>query len=228
MVKQARPKAKLGGNDWRFCLNIHLFGEHNFMRKILMALAFGAWLCSSSGLAQADVVEFTWVTTVSSASGNHPGVAGEQMTTTIRVDNGGNSLLSQFWTTADFVSYRAEGASGWFFEGYFAQGGGVFSTDAAGNVLTVGNWSGNWPNENVVTSWGATLGGWWNNGFNEVHAVDSPFGGVFADNVGDNLLASSWSASFAGIPEPGSFAALAGLLLFVASRRSRPRINMVK
>ena len=106
------------------------------------------------------------------------------LTTTILVDNGGSSISLQRWYASDFVSYRQAGASGWFFESSVPADflavvpDSYFSTDAAGIVVTAGNWASGYDPENPVTavvtaSWatGPTFGAWWNNGFNETSCV---------------------------------------------------------
>lgn len=198
-------------------------------KTIFQSLLAAAAIAAVSGPASAALVELRWVTTVQSVSGGLPGVVGETLTTIIRVDNGASSLTSQTWNDTDFVSYRQEGSSGWWFESSeinLGASSGFFSTDATDDVVAAGNWQDSFPTGAVTTSWlGATLGGWWNNGRNETSCVDVPRDCVFATNVGDNLLGSSWSASLVGdqVPEPTSWALLAAALagLGVARRNRR-------
>jgi len=180
------------------------------MKKII-----GIFALLLAGTANAGLIELDWTTTVESFRGSVPGVVGEEITTTFTVDNGGSSTLSQDWTVADFVSYRLEGASGWWMESSFIEmptSTGMFSTDALGDVTLAGNWYGGYhTGATITTSWvGEVDGGWWNNGNNEV-ACTQPSAGydcVFAADVDGNLVGSNWSASAASVPEPASIALL--------------------
>ncbi len=198
------------------------------MKRPNLTLALGAVaLAAASFSAQAAVVELRWVTTVMQPSGVHPAIIGETLTTIISVDNGGASLMSQTWTASDFVSYRQEGASGWWFESADISVGssfGTFATDAGGVVTSAGNWVDSWPTGNIMTSWGgAAQGGWWNNGFNETSCAASPFACVWANNVDANLRASSWTATMPTtnpVPAPATLALVGlGLLAAGAARR---------
>jgi hypothetical protein len=71
-----------------------------------------AALAALAGQAQAEVVTLTWATTVGTGTTVPGAVLGESYTTTIKVDNGGSSILSQNWTAANFLSFRQDGASG--------------------------------------------------------------------------------------------------------------------
>lgn len=178
------------------------------MKKALGVMAF-----CLSGVANASIVELDWVTTASTLTGSIPGVVGEQITTTFTVDNGGSSILSQTWGTADFVSYRVAGASGWWIESnYIDPGLSVFSTDALGNVTTAAMWYGGYPSANITTSWaGVLLGGWWNNGNNQVVCSAGATDCVWANNVSENQVGASWTATLAGaepVPVPASMALL--------------------
>lgn len=195
------------------------------MKSILKPICCAALLLVTASQASATVVQLTWVTTVMQATGAAPGVVGEQLTTIISVDNGGNSLASQNWSAATFLSYRQQGASGWFIESTdLGATSGLFSTNAAGVVSSAGNWRGLYPSGTVNTSWaGLQSGGWWNNGANQTSCTQS-LDCIWANNVSGNLQAASWTASFAQVAvpvsEPGVFALMGlGLLGLAASRK---------
>lgn len=197
------------------------------LRSILSVAAFAAL----AGSAQGAVVTLQWVTTIAAPTTVPGSVVGESYTTTIRVDNGGSSVLSQTWTAANFLSFRQEGASGWWFESTEINLNpsltfGAFSTDALGTMLTAGNWGTFDLNFNVLTSWaGAELGGWWNNGNNATSCAVGILNCVRANNVNANVIGSSWTAALesgASVPEPASFA-LVGMALLAAGMASRRR-----
>jgi hypothetical protein len=162
------------------------------MKNIMGVFAF-----LLAGSANASLIELDWSSTAASFTGSFSGVSGEAITTTFTVDNGGSSALSQSWTEDDFVSYRMEGISGWWFESTFIDtlsSSGQFSTDALGNVITAGNWFGGYSSALITTSWsGVIQGGWWNNGNNEVVCTDD-IDCVLVVNVLGNVTGSSWSA----------------------------------
>ena len=187
-----------------------------------------AMLVGTMGAAHGDAINLQWSTTVSVSEGLHPGIVGEAVTTTIQVDNGGTTMLGQTWTTGDFIKYRVDGASGWWFEsdGALSAGSsGVFSTDAIGAVVSAGNWDdGSTWDSAITTSWsGADVGAWWNNGFNGIHGAAGGLDYLQVNNVSDNLVASSWTA--VAVPEPASIGLLglvSGGLYFV--RRFFPAV----
>lgn len=195
----------------------------NSIRTFLVAWALSIGAVSAS---VATPIELTWVTTLNQTTGGLPGTVGETITTIITVDNGSSGILGQTWTSADFLSYRIEGASGWWAEsGVLDFAFGVFATDMAGLVTSVGDWQGGYStNGPVMTSWlGATTGGWWNNGFNEVFCTNSPFDCAWADNVAGNLVATNWTAADAAapVPLPASLPLLLAALGAVAAVRRR-------
>jgi hypothetical protein len=172
-----------------------------------------------AGTANASLIELEWTTTALSFTGTVPGLNGEIVTTSFTVDNGGSTTLSQSWSQDDFVSYRIEGASGWWIQSDDINIGssGFFSTDELGNVMTAGNWLGDYFNDGtIMTSWaGSFEGGWWNNGNNEVVCSTVATHCVSVVDVSENRIGSSWKASQAtaisessSIPEPISIVLL--------------------
>jgi hypothetical protein len=108
----------------------------------------------SASMASAAPVQLTWVTTVSDIIGTAiPATVGEALTTTITVDNGGAGVLSQSWDESDFLSYRIEGATGWWAEidsvSYWS---GAFTTDGAGDVTAAATFGQNFL-VSMMTSW---------------------------------------------------------------------------
>lgn len=194
------------------------------MKKLI-----GICALALSQAATAAPIALTWTTTASDLTGSIPGVDGEAITTTITVDNGGSSILSQIWSETDFVSYRIDGASGWWISSTdidLGASSGSFATDGAGNVTSAGTWYGLYFSGGTITqSWtGVVNGGWWNNGNNEVVCKTGSADCVYAFNVDANLEGSSWTAG--GVeetPEPESLAlfglALTGLALARKAKR---------
>lgn len=193
-----------------------------------------ATLCATLGLLifaaepiHAATVDLTWATTVQSFDGTAiPGTIGEQITTTFEVNNGSASTLSQSWSASDFISYRIQGASGWWIESTFistSDSSGLFSTNSLGGVISAGDWFGGWPTASITTSWGGVMpGGWWNNGGNQVACNGSAIDCVWANNVQDNLIGSSWNASLeTSIPEPATVTLIGLGFAGMAYRRRR-------
>jgi len=193
--------------------------------KIIMA----AGMLSLAGSANAALVELKWTTTVQSATGDHPGIDGESLITTIQVDNGGADTISQNYDVSNFVKIRIEGASGWWFESAnIDTTDGIFATDAVGSVIETGYWIAVDAGD-VETSYdGVSPGSWWMNGYNQI--AESGFSGpdavqIYANDVGDNGIASSWTASAAStttVTEPSVFALFGlGLVGIGFARRRR-------
>jgi len=211
----------------------HKQKESKMKKKLLAGLAVGVIMLGMAGIAYASPIDLTWTTTANNFDGSFSsvGVLGETITTTFAVDNGGSSTFSQSWSENDFLSYRIEGASGWWIENNYistASSSGVFSTDSLGNVIAAGRWYGGYFDllaSPLITSWAGNIaGGWWNNGNNQVVAASAPYGGVWADSVNGNLIGSNWTATTtAPVPEPSTFllfgAGVAGLAVW-RKRRS--------
>jgi hypothetical protein len=176
--------------------------------------------------ANAALVKLKWNTTVESVTGGHPGVVGESLITTIQVDNGGTSIINQSWSTSDFVKYRVDGASGWWFESIAINNtADSFTTGLNGGIINAGNWAADIAVD-VVTSWGGNrYGNWYNNGINSVHDIYVGGGNrarLSVSNVMDNIDGSSWTASTTSVTEPSVFALFGlGLVGIGFARRRR-------
>jgi hypothetical protein len=193
-------------------------------RKNTIMLAVGLILVAGS--ANAALVDLKWTTTVESVSGVHPGIAGESVVTTIQVDNGGSNTVSQTWTVDDFVKYRIDGASGWWYESNFVEGGSLFTTDDGGLVTNAGGWVDTLGRE-VDTSYQGKVRGYWHLDGNGSISVgeeydDASISELFVLNTADNAIGSSWTASTTSVTEPSVFALFGlGLVGIGFARRRR-------
>jgi hypothetical protein len=178
----------------------------------------------SASMASAAPVQLAWVTTVSSIDGAAiPATVGEALTTTITVDNGGAGVLSQSWGETDFLSYRIEGASGWWAEiTSVSDWSGAFTTDGAGGVTAAATFREN-DYVSMMNSWsGADVGVFYNNAFNGVfYTIDGS--SIDAANVSGNTVGSNWTAAAvtAPVPLPGALPlmlAAAGALFAIRRR----------
>jgi hypothetical protein len=178
----------------------------------------------SASMASAAPVQLTWVTTVSSNNGfTIPATVGEALTTTITVDNGGAGVLSQSWGQTDFLSYRIEGATGWWAEiASVSSWSGAFTTDGAGDVTAAANFA-HASVVSMMTSWsGADSGAFYNDGGNGVFYMEDG-DAILADNVSGNIVGSNWTAAAvtAPVPLPGALPlmlAAAGALFAIRRR----------
>jgi hypothetical protein len=180
----------------------------------------------SASMASAAPVQLAWVTTVLEVYGTAiPATAGEAFTTTITVDNGGAGVLSQSWGETDFLSYRIEGASGWWAEiTSVSDWSGAFTTDGAGGVTAAATFNQN-NFVSMMNSWsGADSGTFYNDGGNSVfYTIDGI--SIDAANVSGNIVGSNWTAAAvtAPVPLPGALPlmlAAAGALFAIRRRRT--------
>jgi hypothetical protein len=172
-------------------------------RIYLMKKSFCLTIFLFSGMANAGLVKLEWTSTipVDGWSGNVPAQFDESITTTFIVDNGSDTISSQIWDESHFVSYRLEGANGWWVESTFidvSRSDGKFSTSTTGLVLTAGKWFGGFESGGTInTSWASIIDvGWWNNGSGELFCSSLFFVStrdcVIAENPYLNLTRSSW------------------------------------
>jgi MYXO-CTERM domain-containing protein len=180
----------------------------------------------STSMASAAPVQLAWVTTVLGTLGSAiPTTVGEAFTTTITVDNGGAGVLSQSWGETDFLSYRIEGASGWWAEiTSVSDWSGAFTTDGAGGVTAAATFE-QGSNVSMMMSWsGADNAQFFNNGNNEVFYTQGG-NSIYAANVSGNIVGSNWTATSvaAPVPLPGALPlmlAAAGALFAIRRRRT--------
>jgi len=182
-------------------------------KKFLAVFATALVMFGMVGIANATPIELDWTTTVNLLYGSvsSVGTVGEEITTTLTVDNGGSTTLSQSWSATDFLSYRIEGATGWWAESTVVINGsssGNFSTDGSGNVTAAGDWSGN--SGVITTSWaGDLVGCWYSDANNGIFYINPPSdsGMIEVANVGENIIGSNWTATLASsnpVPEPAT------------------------
>jgi hypothetical protein len=162
------------------------------------------------------------------ANNYSPFVLGEAFTIELVVDNGGTSTINQTWDETDFVSISASTAGGYTYSSTaITASTSSFQTGASGNVIAVGNWEGSSGFSVAVTTseFGATTGGWFINGFNDVLYSNGSSTALseVSTNGGEpngNQNPASWSA--AAVPEPGTFVLLGlGLAGIGFTRQSR-------
>lgn len=154
----------------------------------LSALAAALLLCA--GGAEAAPFQLTFSSVVSGITGDAQGLLaiGDPLSVVVIVDNGGNSALSQTWTTADTQSATATagGYTATWTSDFFASTG--FETDAAGTLINA-SWFGTEQSPGSVDSFGTG-----------------------ARLLNGNILASNWAQfffdpSFGGTPtgNPGAW-----------------------
>ncbi len=151
------------------------------------------------------------------------------MAVTFVVDNGGSSIQSQTWNGTDMVSYTITGTSGWSFSSTTKPTFDYvdFVTDSSGAVTTAANWS-DFPGGPITTSWaGSATGSYANTGSNFI-GYESGFSYCLSvDNVAQNQVGSSWTATVdpAPVPEidPASFGTALALVLGALGLAERKR-----
>lgn len=194
------------------------------MRRFAVAVTF-ALSCAATMATPAGAAPFQFVFTDTIFGSTIPGIsAGNQVTVTVTVDNGGNSLISQAWTAAQVVS--AHLAAGTYSADYYPAfqefPSTAFTTDGTGALLSV-DFAGNTgpvnpSNADPFGSGGSVYLG--NNGPSDFNGNSAPFSNSMNSN--DRL----WTGPFAGnggqtgVPEPMSLGLLGmGLLGLGLARR---------
>ena len=197
------------------------------LKKLLASLLLAC--CTQA--AHAVPVALTFEGNLSSLQ--MPAPAGERFTLTVTVDNGGTTTAAQTWTAADFLSFRLQGASGWWIEALSirtANSTGSFATDARGAVTSTGAWTNVAARQPLLPASGSynwlETGGWRVNATSAI-MFSSPQGNGevaslwYVDDASKLGLASNWKASV--VPVPASLPLLAAGIgaLSLARRKSR-------
>lgn len=167
------------------------------IKKTLASLVLA--ICAQT--AQAVPVALTFEGNLSTLPTPAPATAGERFTLTLKVDNGGTTTTAQTWTTANFLSFRLQGASGWWIEALNirpANSTGSFATDASGAITSVGTWGNGGGRLPALAASGSyswlQTGGW------QVRATSAV---MFSSPQGDGQVLSVWyinDGKFLGVP----------------------------
>jgi hypothetical protein len=135
---------------------------------------------------------------------------------------------SQTWNGTDLVSYTITGTSGWSFSSttqpttfdYVD-----FATDSSGAVTTAANWSIS-PGGPITTSWAGSATGVYDNTGSNFIGYESGFSyWLSVNNVAQNQVGSSWTATAAAVPEIdlASFGSALSLVLGALGLAERKR-----
>ena len=169
------------------------------MKAVLAALSVGLALMVMATSASAVPFSYRFESTASSTSGL-PAGAGDPVSITVTLDNGGADTVNQTWTAADLLSVVFDINNGaatlnFFspFDGGLFTDSGSFSTDGAGNLTSVmQDWSDRFAATDFVASPASDpLFSWAINGFNAVLASDTVE--VRLEAVGGTIDPANWA-----------------------------------
>ena len=162
---------------------------------------------------------------------------GDNAVITLTLDNGGTSNQNQTWTSFDLAIVDFNFGDGavqttFFspFDGGLASGLGSFTTDAAGNLLTVMT---SWFDEFVTADYTTNISDsdnylWYLNGINGVFFFDNLSAdvsdGLNLSNVEDILDPNAWTEVTNPVPVPAAVWLFGSALVGLVSLRRRQQI----
>ena len=176
------------------------------MKALLSALSVGLALMVMGTSASAVPFSYRFESTATSASGL-PASAGDPVSITVTLDNGGADTVNQTWTAADLLSVTFNINNGaatlnFFspFDGGLFTDSGSFSTDGAGNLTSVMQ---DWSDRFVVTDFVASFASdpefqWAINGFNAVLLSDTVE--LRLEAVGGTIEPENWTLVTQAVP----------------------------
>ena len=220
------------GQDYSEILAIIFFQEKSMSKKIVLtnsASLIPALIVSliaavnSYDRAEALVYNATYKTTAKTHYGNPYAdnvTEGTAVTVTMALDNGGNSIANQTWTSSDFKSITfafGNGISTTFGSSLSNGTSGIFQTNSSGILISVpSNWSDR-SGDVISTNSTESPVSWYMNGYNDKYYTSQGAKSVgFPDRVA-NTVATNWTiaSTTPATPVPFEFSPEQGFILGV-------------
>ncbi len=222
------------GQDFAIILAIIFFQEKSMSKKIVLtnsASLIPALIVSliaavnSYDRAEALVYNATYKTTAKTHYGNPYAdnvTEGTAVTVTMALDNGGNSIANQTWTSSDFKSITfafGNGISTTFGSSLSNGTSGIFQTNSSGILISVpSNWSDR-SGDVISTNSTESPVSWFMNGYNDKYYTSQNGNGKsvgFPDRVA-NTVATNWTiaSTTPATPVPFEFSPEQGFILGV-------------
>ena len=200
-------------------------------KGIQFSVAALAMLFAFGGQLQAGVVTATYLSVADNSQMGQAYVdnvsAGDTFKIVVTMDNGGSSLVNQYWgqshvqnVTFDFNNGAHKTVFGPTF-GYFA---GSFVTNGAGLLISIPEIESSSPSV-ISTNSAHTPHAWYVNGLNDLYFTDGYNLSVGLPAPSQVRVASNWTiAPAAAVPEPSTIAVFGmGLCAFVVNVARRRR-----